>query len=121
MALAVQAFWKGLMYDALALDEARRIAPKLNAHETRVLEEAVARDGLQARAFNVDVLALAKETIRLAAEGLSRFAPEEIKHLDILFEQVIQDEVCPADILISNWQGSWHGSIRRVIEYLRIA
>jgi glutamate--cysteine ligase len=121
MALAVQAFWKGLMYDERALDEALRLAPRLNAHESIVLEEAVAKDALAARAFGVDVLALAKETIRLAADGLGRTAPEELRHLDILFEQVIEDEVCPADILLGNWHGSWNGSIKRVIEYMQIA
>lgn len=121
MAMAVQALWKGLMYDAQALDEALSIAPRLSAGESDALEEAIARDGLNVRAFGVDVLALAKEVIRLSADGLSRFAPEEIKYLDVLFEQVVQDEICPADILLRNWHGSWHGSIKRVIEYLRIA
>lgn len=121
MALAVQALWKGLLYDARALDEALRLAPRLKQGEMRVLEEAVARRGLEAEAFGIKVLPFAKEIVRLSADGLSRFAPEEIKHLDILFEQVIQDEVCPADILLRNWHGSWHGSIERVIEYLRVA
>lgn len=121
MALAVQALWKGLLYDAEALCEALRIAPRLEQAEMFALEEAVARDGLAASAFGIEILPLAKEVVRLAADGLSRFAPEEIKHLDVLFEQVIQDEVCPADILLRNWHGSWHGSLKRVIEYLRIA
>ncbi|HEY0320775.1 MAG TPA: glutamate-cysteine ligase family protein [Pyrinomonadaceae bacterium] len=121
MALAVQALWKGLIYDAGALDEALRIAPRLKEVEMRALDKAVALDGLNARACGVEVLALAKEMIRLSADGLSRFAPEEIKYLDILFEQVIQEELCPADILLRNWHGSWHGSIKHVIEYLRIA
>jgi glutamate--cysteine ligase len=121
MALAVQALWKGLLYDAQALDEALRIAPGLKATEMRALEEAVARDGLAARACGIEVLALAKQMVRLSADGLSRVAPEEMRYLDILFEQVIQDEVCPADILLRNWHGSWHGSLQRVIEYLRLA
>lgn len=121
MALAVQALWKGLMYDARSLDEALRIAPRLDLEKMRALDEEVARSGLAANIFGVDVLTIAKEMVRLSADGLSRFAPEEIKHMDILFEQVIQDELCPADILLRNWHGSWHGSMMRVIEYLRIA
>jgi glutamate--cysteine ligase len=120
MALAFQALWKGLMYDEQALAEALSIAPALKAREMRALEEAVARDGLSARECGIDVLALAKKMVRLSADGLSRIAPEEIRHLEILFEQVIQDEVCPADILMRNWHGSWHGSLGRVIEYLRV-
>jgi glutamate--cysteine ligase len=121
MALAVQALWKGIMYDEGALDEALRIAPRLKPEEMRSLEEEAARDGLDASAFNVKILPLAKEMVTLAADGLSRFAPEEIKHLEILLEQVVHDELCPADILLRNWHGSWHGSVDRLVEYLRIA
>ncbi|MBD0369971.1 MAG: glutamate--cysteine ligase [Pyrinomonadaceae bacterium] len=121
MALAVQALWKGLMYDEASLDEALRLAPRLKPDEMLELEETVARDGLATKACGVEVLALAKEMIRLSADGLRRFAPEELQHLDILFQQVLDEELCPADILLLNWHGSWHGDIQRVIEYLRIA
>jgi glutamate--cysteine ligase len=121
MAVALQALWKGLLYDAGALDEALRLAPKLSREEMRELQEHVARDGLSARFAGVNVLGLAKETVALAADGLARLAPEELKYLDVLREQVIEDEVCPADILLRNWHGSWNGQISRVVEYLRIA
>jgi glutamate--cysteine ligase len=119
--LALQAFWKGLMYDAEALDEALKLAPRLDLAGAIGLRAAVARDGLQARHAGVNVLALAREATRLALIGLSRIAPDEVRYLDVLREQVIEDEVCPADILLRNWHGSWHGSVSRVIEYLRIA
>jgi glutamate--cysteine ligase len=119
--LALQAFWKGLMYDEEALDEALNLMPRLNSAEMRQLHEAVARDGLAARHARLDVLDVAKEMVTLASSGLERIAPAEVSYLDILYEQVIKDEVCPADILLRNWHGSWHGSMERVIEYLRIA
>jgi glutamate--cysteine ligase len=121
LVLALQALWKGLMYDHASLDEALHLAPKLNREEMRGLEEQVARDGLAARYAGTSVLGLAKESVALAAEGIRRLAPDELKYLDILREQVIEDEVCPADILLRNWHGSWHGSMERAAEYLRIA
>jgi glutamate--cysteine ligase len=121
MALAVQALWKGLLYDEAALDEALRIAPRLQAEEMRVLDEQVARYGLRVKVFGVDVLALAKEMVRLSSDGLNRLAPEELKHLDILFQQVVEEGLCPADILLRNWHGHWHADMNHVIEYLRIA
>jgi glutamate--cysteine ligase len=121
MALALQALWKGLMYDQASLDEALRLAPKLSREEMRALEEQVARDGLDARYADINVLNLAKEAVALATDGLARVAPEELKYLDVLREQVIEDEICPADILLRNWRGSWHGQISRAIGYLRVA
>jgi glutamate--cysteine ligase len=121
LALAFQAFWKGLLYDAAALDEALRLAPDLNREGALDLRAAVARDALATHAAGVDVLSLAKETIALAVEGLGRIAPDELPYLDLLREQTVADELSPADILLRNWHGSWHASMPRVIEHLRIA
>lgn len=120
-ALAFQAYWKGLLYDSEALDSALRLAPNLNLADALALRASVARDALAARAAGIDVLALAKESIALAVEGLSRIAPDELPYLDILREQVVTDELSPADILLRNWHGSWQASMPRVIEHLRIA
>jgi glutamate--cysteine ligase len=121
MALALQALWKGLMYDAAALDEALKLAPRLSREEMLDLQECVARDALHASFDGVDVLGIAKDIVRLARSGLARIAPTETRYLGVLHEQVIEDEVCPADILLRNWHGSWHGSMKYVTEYLRIA
>jgi glutamate--cysteine ligase len=120
-ALAFQAYWKGLLYCPEALSLALRLAPDLNAGDALELRAAVARDALDARAAGVDVLALAKESVALAVEGLRRVAPEELPYLDVLCEQVITEELSPADILLRNWHGSWHRSLPRVLEHLRIA
>lgn len=121
MALALQALWKGLLYDADALLEALRLAPQLSHADARTLRERVAYDGLAASHAGVRVLALAREIVRLAEEGLQRIAPDEVAYLGVLRQQVIEEGVSPADILLRNWHGSWHGSTTRVIEYLRIA
>ncbi len=121
MALALQALWKGLLYDADALAAALQLAPQLDRDSALALRAAVARDGLAARTNNVNVLALARELIALAADGLARIAPEENSYLDVLRAQVCEAGLSPADILLDNWHGSWHGSIRRAVDYLRIA
>ena len=121
MTLALQALWKGLMYDSATLDTALRIAPRLKASDALALRESVAREGLAARQAGVDVLGLARESVSLAAEGLKRVAPEEVSYLDVLRERVVVEGLCPADILLRNWEGSWHGSMERVFEHLRVA
>ncbi|MDX6695838.1 MAG: glutamate--cysteine ligase [Blastocatellia bacterium] len=121
MSLALQALWKGLLYDAATLDEALRLAPRLSLADALALRQAVARDGLAAKGAGVDVLAIAREIVGLAREGLKSVAPDEVAYLDVLSQQVVEEAVAPADILLRNWHGSWHGSMNRVFEYLRIA
>jgi glutamate--cysteine ligase len=121
MSLALQAFWKGLLYDAAALDGALRLAPRLGAADAHALRECVAREGLAARHAGADVLGLARDALALAAGGLAHVAPEETHYLDILRERVIVEGLCPADILLRNFEGSWHGSIEHMVESLRTA
>lgn len=120
-ALALQAVWKGLMYDDAALDAALLVAPLLDRAGARDLREQVARHGLAARHESINVLDAAKEILLIAAAGLERVAPDEVSYLDALRELIIEDEVCPADILLRNWHGRWHNSMGRVVEYLRAA
>ncbi|HVG30992.1 MAG TPA: glutamate-cysteine ligase family protein [Pyrinomonadaceae bacterium] len=120
-ALALQALWKGLLYDAGALDEALRLAPRLDLAASTGLRESVARDALEARVDGVSVKDLAKEIVVLAAEGLSRVSPDEIHYLDPLRARVVEEGVAPADILLRNFRGGWRSSMERVVEHLRIA
>jgi glutamate--cysteine ligase len=119
--LALQALWKGLLYDSSALDEALRLAPRLDLAASIELREQVARHALAARADSVNVLALAKQIVALAAEGLARVDAEETQYLDVLRVRVCEEELTPADILLRNFNGRRHGSIERAVEYLRIA
>jgi glutamate--cysteine ligase len=120
-ALALQALWKGLLYDEAALDEALRLAPRLTAAEAFELRERVARDALAANTAGVDVLSLAKEIVALAREGLRLVAPEEVHYLDALSGRAAGEGLSPADILLRDFRGGWHGSMERVVEHLRIA
>ena len=119
--LALQALWMGLAYDAASLDEALRLAPRLDAADARLLRERVARDGLAAKCAGVDVLGLARDLVRLASEGLGRVAPEEVSYLEPLRGLIVEEGVCPADLLLRDYEGSWHGSLERAVESLRVA
>jgi glutamate--cysteine ligase len=121
MALALQALWKGLFYEAHTLDEALRLAPCLDAAGAHELRAAVARDALAARYGDVRVLPLAKEIVALAAEGLRAVAPDEVAQLGVLRAQVCDEEISPADILLRNWHGRWHASPERLVAHLRVA
>lgn len=113
-ALAFAAMWKGLLYDADALFEASKIAPRWRREDALGLQKEVARHGLAARFGAVKVLPLAKELVRLSAAGLQRIAQDEVALLDDLKERVIEREVCPADLLIESWNK--HRRLEQVCE-----
>lgn len=119
--LALQALWKGLLYDGATLEEALRLAPRLDAAGALALRAAAARDGLAATHDGVRLLPLAREVVRLAADGLARVAPDELHYLEVLRQRVLVEGLSPADILLRNWEGSWHGSIHKAMAHLRAA
>ena len=61
---------------------------------------------MQAACGKIKLLDLAKETIRIAAEGLERIAPDEAKYLEALWQRVLVEEKSPADVLLENWNNS---------------
>lgn len=120
MTMAALAFWKGLMYDPDTLDRALRVAPKLNRDEYAGLQLEVARHGLEAKINGALVITLAEAAIKLARAGLESIAPNESHYLDPLDKLIMDERVSAADILIRNFQGSWHGQIQKAIDYMRI-
>ena len=121
LTLALQALWKGLLYDPATLDEALRLAPRLSREDAFSLREAVARDALAASHAGVDVLTLAAGVVSLAAAGLKTVAPDEVAYLAVLERRVAQEAVSPADILLRDWNVSWYVMTNRVFERLRAA
>jgi glutamate--cysteine ligase len=120
MTMAALAFWKGLMYDATALNEALQLAPELTQAEYAEFQLEVARHGLKASIREIPIQALAAEMLRIARAGLQRIAADETPYLDLLDERVIREQVSNADILIRNFEGAWHGDIRQAINHLKI-
>jgi glutamate--cysteine ligase len=118
--LAVLAFWKGIAYDAAALDGALALAPRLDAGGFRRLQAEVARRGLGAESEGVRVADVAREAVALAADGLSRVAPDEASYLAPLAERV-GEGFCPADRVIRDFEGRWDRDPRRALAAMRIA
>jgi glutamate--cysteine ligase len=120
MAMAAMAFWKGLMYDRAALDQALRLAPRLTRDEYAALQLDVARRGLDASLNNQPLARLAADALAIARAGLQRVAADETTYLDVLDQRVTRERLSNADILIRDFEGAWRGDIRKVIEHVAI-
>jgi glutamate--cysteine ligase len=121
---SLPAFWKGLLYDAQSLAaawERVRIHP-LAAREARAID--VARRGLAARYGDEPVLELARDLTQLARDGLRRLGhagrrdADETGFLDPVFEQLALGK-SPGQAVFERWEGDWHRSVDRLIEYAR--
>jgi glutamate--cysteine ligase len=118
---ALPAFWTGLLYDPGALDEALALIADWTEEERQALRDQVPLLGLSTPFRGLTLRNVARDAVNMALEGLRRRArlnrkgEDERTALDPLVE-TIETERSPADRLLADYHGPWHGDIDKVFE-----
>jgi glutamate--cysteine ligase len=113
---AFAAYWVGLLYDEAALDAAWDLVKDWTAEERQALRDEVPRQGFKAHIRQWSVLNLAKETLKLAEQGLARrrkhdrAGHDETRYLRPIQEFVARG-ITPAEELLEKFLGPWNGSV----------
>jgi glutamate--cysteine ligase len=113
---AFAAYWVGLLYDEAALDAAWDLVKDWSAQERQTLRDQVPRQGFKASIRQWSVLNLAKETLKLAEQGLARrrkhdrAGHDETRYLRPIQEFVARG-ITPAEELLEKFRGPWQGSV----------
>ncbi|MEP2707012.1 MAG: glutamate--cysteine ligase [Roseibium sp.] len=118
---ALPALWVGLMYDQGVLDQAWQLVKDWTAEERAALRSDVPKTGLQTPFRDGQVLDVAKEVLALAQEGLKRRNRLSDGHLDervhlAPVEEGLASGMCPADILLQRYNGSWEKDLTKVFQ-----
>jgi glutamate--cysteine ligase len=118
---ALPALWAGLLYDKEALDGALALIRDWTEAERQALRDAVPRLGLKTPFRGRNLRDVGREMVDLALGGLKRRArldqngEDERKALAPLIE-TIEEGRSPADRLLSEYHGPWHGDIDRLFD-----
>lgn len=118
---ALPALWTGLLYDQSTLDAAWDLVKDWTTEERDALRVGVAQKGLKTPFRDTDVLAIAKEVVALARNGLAARAQlngagfDETQYLSALEETIFLGK-SPSDILLDRYHNEWGGNIDRVFE-----
>lgn len=120
---ALPAFWVGMMYDQNALDAAWDVCKDWTTEQREQLRIDVAKDGLQARIGDVEVLDVAKELLVISESGLKARAvpgaggliPDETHFLNAL-QEIVGRGYSPAKKLERLFECEWAGDIKRVYQ-----
>jgi glutamate--cysteine ligase len=83
---ALGALWRGILYDATALDEAERLLPKLTFTEHLAFHDTARREGLEGRLGSQELHRLAAEMVAISRRGLQRLDAADAPLLDPLAE-----------------------------------
>jgi glutamate--cysteine ligase len=113
---ALPAYWVGILYDDTSLDAAWEIVKHWSAEERQKLRDDVPRLGFKATIAGRSVLDLARETLRLAQQGLVRRkmpdgnGRDETRYLRPI-EEIVARGITPAEELLEKFHGPWGGSV----------
>lgn len=122
LAVALMAWWKGLLYSNAASEAAWQEVADLSWSERQQLHRDICTSGLGAVVRQRTVAQLASRLTAIADEGLRRLhrdgrAADETGFLDPIREILASPALAPAARLMSFWNGPWAGDRGRLVEY----
>ncbi len=118
---ALPALWVGLLYDSELLDQVSQLIADWSLAELKALRDSVPRLGLATPFRGRRLVDVAREMVTIALGGLRRRArldrsgEDERKWIEPLLETLEQGH-SPADRLLADFRGPWHGDIERVFD-----
>ncbi len=118
---ALPALWTGLLYDGTALDAAWDLVKDWTAEERDSLRNNVPRMALNTPFRTMKMLDIAREVLAISRSGLKarnrldRFGGNE-EHFLNRIEATLEAGRTPAEELLDQYNGTWHGNINRIFE-----
>jgi glutamate--cysteine ligase len=116
---ALPAFWVGLLYDETALDAAWDLVKDFSMAERNALRDGVPKHAIHLPFRGGTARDLAREALKIAAEGLRRRdvrnakGADETRFLDPLIE-IVESGQTAAERKLALYHGEWQGDIDRV-------
>ena len=117
MPYSVLAIYKGLLYSDSAMSELEELFKPYCHNDFVELRYAVPKNALQSAFKNHFAYDLSKEILKIAEKSLIEMQTGEEKFLEPIKELTLQN-LCPADIILRNWNGKWDRDISKLIKYL---
>lgn len=112
--LAAAAFWLGLLYFPEARKLAFELLGNLNAKQRDELLKLASKEGLKGKYQTVSIQDVATQLVEKSKEGLQKRGYQEESFLKPLLVNAGKG-LCPADILLMNFQDKWKGDLREMI------
>jgi glutamate--cysteine ligase len=118
---SLPAYWVGILYDDDNLDAVWQMVKGWTAEDRQTLRDEVPRLGFRAVVRGRSVLSLARDTLRLAEQGLirrrrlDRNGRDETRYLRPLWE-IVAREATPAEELLAKFHEKWNGSVEPIYD-----
>ena len=117
MIYSVLAIYKGILYNNSAMDEVDELMSNFTYNDFAELRYNVPKNALSAKIGTAAAGEIAKEILYIAEKSLIEMNTREEKFLEPIKELTLEG-LCPADIILRNWNGLWNKDVRKLVQYL---
>lgn len=114
---SILAVYKGILYNKIAISEIEELFADFDYRDFSELRYNVPKSALNARIGKFYAKEIAKEILYIAEKSLIEADTGEEKFLDAIKEYTLSG-ICPADVIIRNWNGIWDKDIKKLIKYV---
>ena len=117
MPLAVLAIYKGILYNEKAMSDIEELFKLFTDKDFSELRYNIPKNGLLSNIKGHNVGEICKELLYIAERGLIEMKTNEEKFLEPIKELTLNG-LCPADIIIRNWNGLWNKDVSKLVKYI---
>ena len=117
MPYSVLAIYKSILYNKYAMSEIEELFKPFSHMDFAELRYNIPKNALRCTIKNYTVLDIAKEILYISEKSLIGMNTGEEKYLEPIKELTLNG-LCPADIILRSWNGSWNKDIKKLIKYL---
>lgn len=115
---SVPAIYKGILYNKTAMEEVEELLKNFDYFDFSELRYNVPKSALNTKIGKYFVKDFAKEILYIAEKSLLEMNTGEEKFLEPIKEYTLSG-ICPADVIIRNWNGIWNKDIKKLVEYVK--
>ena len=118
---ALSAFWVGLLYDNISLENALNLVNDISFESLLELRNLTPIEGFDCRVGSHNVFEIAKEAVRISSEGLKRRGKIDSNGNDeqiflTPLNEIVQNKESPADRLLRKYNNEWNKDIMKIYE-----
>ena len=117
MIYAVLAIYKGILYNEGAMNEIEELLSGFSYRDFAEFRYNVPKNALQAKVRGIEAYEVVKDILYIAEKSLIEMNTREEKFIEPIKELALEG-LCPADIIIRNWNGLWNRDVKKLVKYL---
>lgn len=116
--MSVLAIYKGILYNKMAINDIEELFKDFDNNDFAELRYNVPKNALMAKIKNYYAKDITKEILYITERALIEMDTKEEKFLEPIKDLTLNG-LCPADIIIRNWNGIWNKDFNKFMDYLK--